>query len=336
MAHEITATDNMFSVREMPWHKLGTVFENTPTRAEAQAIAHPWEPVAAPLFRRVPSIDADGNLSSTYEQVSGFVAQERSDTGDLIAATTETYTTVTNGELYDLGEALEHGDGTVTDVQWETGGSMGGGKKVWLMFRLAEPLIIKGDPHGAVIPFYLLQNNHDGMGSLRGSATQVRVVCANTQRMADLDAQARGTEFTFSHTSGITERVEEARLALAGWREGVKTYQTIAESMIQMKITKKAVTEFVERFIPAPISTMTSDRVKTNIETARGEWMGVYNSVTNEGITGTAWGLLQASSEWSEHVRRANSNESRFRRAVLDRNQIITDAKALALEAVHA
>src|SRR3546814_11961082 len=39
MAHEITATDNLFSVREMPWHGLGTVLSEYPTRDEAKAIA---------------------------------------------------------------------------------------------------------------------------------------------------------------------------------------------------------------------------------------------------------------------------------------------------------
>ena len=330
MSHELTATDNMFSVREMPWHGLGTVLADYPTRAEAQAIAHPWEPVATPLFRRVPGIDADGNLTSSYEEVKGYVAQERSDNGDLIAATSDTIVTVTNGELYDLGEAVET-SAPKGEVMYETGGSLNGGKRVWLMMRLREPLVINGDPHGATVPFFLLQNNHDGKGSLRGSAVNVRVVCANTVRAADMDAKARGTEFTFRHTLNVGDRVEEARQALAGWKESVENYRLLAEHMLTLKVERKDVSEFLTRFIPEPLSTMTSDRVKHNVEEARREWMGVYNSVTNEGITGTAWGLLNASSEWSEHYRRANSQETRFKRAVLESNQVIADAKHLAL-----
>jgi phage/plasmid-like protein (TIGR03299 family) len=329
MSHELTDTDNMFSVREMPWHRLGQVLTEYPTRAEAQPMVHGWEPVAQPLYRRIPSVGEDGELTSAYEEVEGYVAQERSDNGALLATTSTTYTTVTNDELWDVAEAIQ--DVPQGDVLYETGGSLQGGRKVWLMLRLAEPLVIPGDPNGASVPFYMLQNNHDGLGSFRGSATQVRAVCANTIRAADLDAQARGTEFVFSHTKNVGERVEEARQALAGWRESIEDYRRLAALMLDKKVTHRQQTEFLERFIPAPVSTMTSDRVKANIEEARGQWMEVYNSVTCEGIQGTAWGLLQASSEWSEHVRRANSAESRFRRAMLDRNQIITDAKALAL-----
>jgi phage/plasmid-like protein (TIGR03299 family) len=331
MSHEITATDNMFSVREMPWHRLGEVLEDYPTRAEAQAKVHGWEPVAQPLYRRIPSVDADGNLTSAYEEVEGYVAQERSDTGALIATTSTTYTTVTNDELWDVAEAIQ--DVPQGDVLYETGGSLGGGKKVWLMLRLAEPLIIPGDPNGATVPFYMLQNNHDGLGSFRGSATQIRAVCANTIRQADIDAQTRGTEFVFSHTKNVTERIEEARQALAGWRDSVEAYQQIAALMLGAKVSKRGEREFLERFIPAPPSFMTSDRVKTNIEEAREAVMAVYNSVTCEGIRGTAWGLMQAASEYSEHVRKANSMESRFRRALLEKNHIMTSAKVFALEA---
>lgn len=330
MAHEITATDNLFSVREMPWHHLGEVLEDYPTRAEAQPLVHGWEPVTTPLYRAVPKITESGDLETGYEEVTGHVAQERSDNGALLGVTTKTFTPVTNNELWDVAEAIQGGG---VDVLYETGGSIRGGAQVWLMLRLTDPIEIKGDPNGATLPFYLLQNGHDGGTAFRGSATHVRVVCANTLRGADMDAQARGTEFTFRHSSGITERVEEAREALAGWRESIEEYRRLADLMLTEKVSARGEREFLERFIPAPLDTMTSDRVKANIEQARDEWRKVYQSVTCEGITGTAWGLLQASSEWSEHIRRANSRESRFRRAVLDNNRIVSDAKELALEA---
>src|SRR3546814_11823815 len=62
MAHEITATDNLFSVREMPCHGLGTVLSQYPTRDEAKAIAHNWEPLTAPIYRAVP-VCPDGVLA---------------------------------------------------------------------------------------------------------------------------------------------------------------------------------------------------------------------------------------------------------------------------------
>lgn len=330
MSHEITSTDNLFSVRELPWHRLGEHLEEYPSRAEAQPMVHGWEPVATPLFRQVPTIGDDGEPTTILEEVKTHVLQERSDNGAQLGVTSNTFTTVKNNDLWDVAEAIQGGG---VDVLYETGGSVRGGAHVWLMLRLQDPIEITGDPNGATLPFYLLQNGHDGSTAFRGSATNVRVVCSNTIRAADVDAKARGTEFTFRHSQNVGERVDEAREALAGWRESIEDYKQLASLMIAEKVSPKAEREFLERFIPAPLSTMTSDRVKNNIEEARQQWLACYRGVTCEGITGTAWGLIQASSEWSEHIRRANTEESRFRRAVLDRNEIITSAKVLALDA---
>lgn len=330
MSHEITATDNLFSVREMPWHGLGSVLDEYPTRDEVQSLVFPWEPVATPLYRAVPTIGDDGSLSTAYEVAPGWVGQERSDNGVMLGVTTETFTGVSNSTLMDVAEAIQ--DVPAGDVLYETGGSLQGGKRVWLMLKLAEPLIIPGDPNGATVPYYLLQNNHVGEGAFKGSATKVRAICANTIRAADLDAQARGTEFSFSHTKNVAGRIEEARAALAGWRESIEAYRMLAAHALTLKVDAAGEREFLDRFIPAPLDTMTSDLVKRNIEKARQQWRDVYGSVTCEGITGTAWGLIQASSEWSEHIRRANSQETRFRRAVLDRNPVISDAREFAFE----
>lgn len=340
MAHEITKTDATFSVREMPWMGLLDgqvhVLPEYPTREEAQALVHPWEPVSEPLYRQVAFIDEAGEPRTRFEPVP-TVGNFRSDINDAsgyLGPVSESFVTVKNGELWDVAEAIQGGPSS--DVIYETGGSLAGGKKVWILIRLADPLEIKGDPNGRSIPFYCLQNAHDGSGAFKGSATQVRIVCANTLRQADLDAEARGTEFTFRHSKNIGERIDQAKEALQGWRESIEEYRRLAEFMLGEEVGYHAEREFVERFIPEPLSTMTSDRVKNNIERARDEWWEVYQSQTCEGIRGTAWGLLQASSEWSEHVRRANTAESRFRRAMLDRNSIVADAKDLALEAAHA
>lgn len=330
MAHQITETDNMFSVREMPWHRLGVVLEDYPTRAEAQKIAHNWEPISTPIFRKVPHVTAAGEVTEVFEEIENAVAQERSDNGGLIGVTSGTFTPVTNGEMYDVAEALQGENG---DVKFETGGSLNGGARVWLMLRLNEPLVVNGDPNGATMHYYMLQNHHNATGAFKGSATATRVVCANTMRIADMDAKAHGTEFAFSHTKNVTQRVEEARQALAGWRVSVEAWKLFTEHMIDVKVTQAGVEEFVRRFIPEPPADIVRGVVRQNIETARDQWWECYNGKTGEGIERTAYGLLQASSEYAEHYRKAQSDESRFKRAILDRNGVMSHAIRLAEEA---
>ena len=333
MSHEITDIDEMFSVRQPTWHGLGQILDDYPSRQEAQQIAHPWEPISEPLYREVPYFDESGLPQTRYEKVEGYVANSRSDNAHLLGVVSDGYVPINNSEMWDIAEVLQ---GENTDVKFETAGSLAGGRKVWLMLRLEEPIEIDGDPNGATVPFYALQNSHDGSGSFRGQATSLRIVCANTSHAADMDAKAKGTEFTFRHSKNIRERVEEARHALAGWRESVADWKLLNEHLLTMNVDAEGEREFLTRFIPEPMTAMTSERVKRNIDEARSEFMGVYQGETLEGVTGTAYGLVHAASEWTEHYRRARTEETRFKRAVLDRNGVLGDAVKIAREVAFA
>lgn len=329
MGHQITETDKMFSTRMPTWHGLEIQLPDYPTREQAQKLVHPWEPITETLYRRVPSISATGELTESYVEVESVKLNTRSDNGEELGAVSSTFVTVNNNELWDVAEAVQ-GEGA--DVLYETGGSLSGGAKVWVLLRLNEPIEIKGDPNGAVLPYYALQNSHDGSGSFRGQSTMTRIVCANTAQMADLDAQARGTEFTFRHSKNVRDRIEEARAALAGWRESIEDFRLFSEHLISMTVDEETAIDFMERFIPMPPPAMASERVRNNVREAQNKWWSVYSGPTTEGLA-NAYGLVQASVEYAEHYRKARSAESRFRRSWLDRNTIVRDAVELALTA---
>lgn len=338
MAHEITAQDGMFSVREKAWHGLGAVLPEYPTRAEAQQLAHPWEPIATPLFIEEPSFETrpvageDGSLIEEpithYDPVTGYRAIQRSDTGSVLGVVSDTYQPVSNTEMWDIAEALE-GESS-GDVMYETAGSLKGGSKVWILVRLKRPLMLKGDEETATIPYYALQNSHDGLGSFRGQATVTRIVCQNTAQLADLEAGQRGTSFTFRHTRNVGDRIEEARDALAGWRESVEAYRMLAEHFADERISIDQAGEFVERFIPDPPPATATDRVMRNAAEARGQWRGIYMGEANERLLGTRWGLVQASVEYLQWARKAHSEETRFQRSMLTQSRLMQDAMDLA------
>lgn len=330
MAHEITDRDGLFTVRTPAWHRLGHVLPDHPTREEAQRIAHPWEPVTEPIYTAEPRIVREGTaeIGTEYVKVPGHVAVKRSDTGDTIGVVSDTYEPINNSEMYEIAEAIE-GEARGS-VQYETGGSLKGGRKVWLLVRLRDPLIIGGDESTATIPYYALQNSHDGSGSFRGQATMTRIVCDNTSQVADLDARARGTEFVFRHTSKVQARIDDARMALAGWRESIETYRLLSEHLLTETVDDRQLNTFVERFIPAPLAGTASERVLNNVDTAREAFKSIYRGEANERIAGTRYGLVQASVEYLNHARRANSLESRFKRNYLDRNKLTEDAMRIA------
>lgn len=343
MAHNFTERDGMFVVRQPSWHGLETaVFEDYPTREQAQQIAHPWEPVSEPVYRRVPRVhqhstdcfrDCMESLEEVYEPVEDAQAIVRSDTGHTLGVVSGTYEPIKNEEMYDIAEAIE-GEAKGS-VRFETGGSLKGGSKVWLLIRLNEPLVLREDPITATIPYYALQNAHDGSGAFRGQATMTRIVCDNTAQLADMEASQRGTEFVFRHTVNVKQRIEEAKAALEGWREGLQQWRLMQETLLNVNVSSRQTDEFVERFIPMPPPHVASERVMNNVLTARKQLNGILWGETLEGVHGTAYAMVQASVEYLNHARKARSQETRFKRAYLDRDKIVTDAVELVREVAH-
>lgn len=322
MSHGITSTDAMFSVHEMPWHRLGHVLSEHPTREEAQALVHPWEPVEQPVYRRVPAIAEDGTLSESYEEVPGSRVIERSDNGDTLGIVNESYGIITNGEMWDVIEAV----GSIgTDIKIETAGSLEGGKKVWALLRLVEPLYIQGDPNGGTLAFLAFQNGHVANASFRAQAINTRIVCANTSAAADVEAGRSGYEFTFKHSRNVRDRIDEAKAAVAMWREGVTAWQNAMEHLVTVRVTDAQREWFVEQFQPMPPAHLTTDRVRNNVEKARGELRGILGSVTGEDVHNTAYGLYMAGIEYHQHFRQTKGKDERSRMESHFKRSILTD-----------
>lgn len=354
MSHEITSTDAMFSVREMPWHGLGEVLQHNPTREEAQRIAHPWEPMEAPLY--VSHIGSTGG-----EQFSILDSHKRicrDDNMATLGVVGDTYTPTSNTELHDIAEAIIQGSrvdtgrdphilGAEPEAQYETAGSLRGGKQVWILLRLSEMINVAGDPHGATLPFFALQNSHDGSGAFTGGAGETRIVCANTVRA--FNAERHGMRFSFKHTPKIAERIAEARAAVASWRAHTRHWANLMEQLLHVPASTAQRERFVELFQPMPAGKAT-ERVTNNVEAAREQLRSILKSVTCEGTENSAYGLFQAGIEWSQHFRTTRARnadehglteersrmESHFRRSVLTGDDLQRDVMITALQATDA
>lgn len=341
MSHGITATDHMFSVRETPWHGLGEVLTDYPTREEAQRIAHPWEPIAAPVYRKVPFISEDGALGERFEEIDGFKAVEHSDNGETLSIMPDTRGLITNSEMWDVAEAV----GKVgTDTFIETAGSLNGGRQTWILLTLAEPIHIKGDPNGGTVCRLALQNSNDGSGSFRGQGINTRVVCQNTSLAGDAEAKRNGFEFAFRHSTNVAEKIKEAMAAVAEWRAGTVAWQHAMDHLAATPVTASQRELFVQKFQPLPKvpDHMITDRVRGNVEKARAELRSIFDGPTQEGISLTSFGLFQAGIEWSQHYRPVKGTSDRARMENHFKRHIMTDGGlrksilALAQEVVHA
>lgn len=168
MSHQL---ENMFSVKETPWHKLGQVIANAPSIEEVLKLAGlDWTVSLRPLHLQMP----DGSLKQVSEN-----AIVRDTDNSVLGYTGRRYRPLQNQDALNFFKPFAE----TGLCSFETAGSLKQGQKIWIMAQLntSEMEIVKGD---VVRKYLLLSNGHDGKMGIRVGFTPVRVVCANTLAMA--------------------------------------------------------------------------------------------------------------------------------------------------------
>ena len=158
--------ESMFSVREKPWHGLGTIVAEAPDSSAALELAGlDWTVTQKDIAT------ADGG-----KIIPGFKANVRELDDKVLGIVTDRYKVVQNTEAFAFTDALL-GEG----VRYETAGSLQGGRRIWLLAKLPQQYIINGDE---ITPYLVFMNSHDGSGSIKVAMTPIRVVCSNTLNLA--------------------------------------------------------------------------------------------------------------------------------------------------------
>lgn len=183
--------ETMFSVREKPWHGLGTVVAEAPTSQEALRLAGlDWSVRQRTIYTNVGKIN-------------GYKANIRDTDGQCLGVVTDRYKVVQNTEAFAFTDELL-GEG----VRYETAGALQNGRKVWLLAKLPNGFMVAGE---RISPYLVFSNTHDGSGAVRVAFTPVRVCCNNTLNLA---LQTAPRSFSMIHTGDIKGKIGEARKTL--------------------------------------------------------------------------------------------------------------------------
>ena len=199
MAHELDfdalGNARMFSVKQVPWHQLGTVLQDPPTSSEAIVQAKMnWLVLKRKLHWEVSSnVDA-----IKLQPVPGKIALVRNEDEKFLAVVSDQYEPLQNEDAFKFFDPLVNRG----IAAYESAGVIKEGKRVWIQAALKESLQINGDEMKRYI---LLTNGHDGKMGVTVSPCNVRVVCANTMRMA----LAEGNIQWSSHFGDVAPRFKK-------------------------------------------------------------------------------------------------------------------------------
>lgn len=295
--------ETMFSVRQTPWHGLGTIIEEAPTSDDALRLAGlDWK-----------VIQSDVICKDNNEIIPGFKVNIRDTDKKVLGMVTDKYKIVQNTEAFAFTDALL-GEG----VRYETAGSLASGRRVWMLARLEGTKITDE----AIDPYLVFTNSHDGTGAVRVAITPVRVVCQNTLNFALSTAQR---QWSCAHKGDIQSKMEDARNTLMN----AQTYMgALEEEFGELKLKSLSddqVKAYIEMLLP--FESGDSDRKILNIKSLRDELMYRYKEAPDLRILEkSAYRFVNAVSDFATHRepgrRTRNYQENMFMKTI-DGNALI-------------
>lgn len=320
MAHLI---DTMAFTGQTPWHGLGNqLAPKQPIEIWAEQAGMNWTIEQSPVHFMAEDTDTsnpiiqlkDSLLQLPQNNVLPFNDHKvlfRSDTREPLSVVSQRYHVVQPREILEFYRDLTE----KSDFELETAGVLKGGKKLWALARTGQSAAIKGKD--VTNGYVLLATACDGTLATTAQFTSIRVVCNNTLAVA-----LREGNSSSSH-QGIVKVPHNTRFDAASVKQ-------------QLGISVSAWDEYIYRL------NLLSDRKVKTIEADRFLW-NVFNDNGNRGNTsatssfnerainkvktlfeghgrgamlqsarGTAFGLLNAVTEFVDHERKAKSTDHRL------------------------
>jgi phage/plasmid-like protein (TIGR03299 family) len=296
MAHGLTSSDSMFSVREMPWHGLGVVLKKSPSGVQdaLKKAGLDWK------VEKVPLQLAAGRHAG--QEMEGWFATVRQDTGQPLGVVSDRYEIVQNVDAFRFVDNL-----IGSAMHFETAGSLHAGATTWVLARVPDHITVGGD---TVVEYVLFRNRHDGKGAVQVLVTAVRVVCANTLGMA-LDGAEVDSVYTVRHVGEVKANIAEARRVMKMTVDFGKQFAKFGNRLASQKMTERKLNKVVDELLV--------DRAASSKQRARDAVVHLFlEGDTIGNAPGSKWAGLNAVTEYLDYGRKVKSADSLFDRTMLD------------------
>ena len=298
MAHQI---EQMAYVGANPWHGLGRqLTQKQPIEVWQREAGMDWQIQESPVHFKADAIGHMGSIHSFPEQKVLY----RSDTKAPLSVVSNRYQIVQPREVMEFYRDLTEMSG----YELETAGVLKGGRKFWALARTGQNTALKGNDQ--VNGYLLLATSCDGTLATTATPTTVRVVCNNTLTIA-LDGTTRAIKVPHSTRFDARAVKKQLGVAVSQWDEFMYRMRVLAERKVEwheaMGFFMSVLCEVTPNSkLPEVLPNERALRKVQSLYEGRGR------GATLESSQGTAWGLLNAVTEYVDHERRARSNEYRI------------------------
>ena len=284
--------ETMFSVRQVPWHGLGTIVQEAPTSADALRLAGlDWEVKQKPAYMQIGTKMVDGIEVPSYVEVPNCKVNVRDTDNAVLGTVTDRYKIVQNHEAFEFTDAIV-GETENGVVRYETAGSLCGGKKIWLLAKMPVQKVLDDE----VEPYMFFSNSHDGKGAINVGMTPIRIVCNNTLNMA-LNTAKR--QWSTKHVGDMQSKLEEARMCLQMADKYMQGLNEEADRLANAKLYKEQIDEILDELFP--VDENDTDRKKNSVKAEKDNFWIAYFMPDIAKFQETAWGAVNAMSDVITH-----------------------------------
>lgn len=305
MAHELTHRKNgfvefAFSERDgQGWHRLG--------QEVAAADVHNLAVWAA-------KSGMDWKIARSRVRFGEGAAQQtwdaqhvlfRTDTKQPLGVVSESYKIVQPSQVLQFFRDTAEMNG----FELSAAGTLFGGKRFWATARMdiAAPV----SSADTIRQYLLLSTSCDGSLATEARITTTRTVCNNTLTAAR--AEGAKNAVRVSHRSTFDEAEVKLDLAAANaqWAQFCNQMRTLANKTVRNDEAQ----QFIARLLAgAAASQEKEDKARETPAFKRMMYLvdGGQSGADLPGVRGTAYGVLQAVTEYADHFTRASTGEHRF------------------------
>ncbi len=298
MAHQI---EQMAYVGATPWHGLGSrLSPKQPIDIWQHEAGMNWQIMESPVHFKSDEVGHLGTIHSYPEQKVLY----RSDTKAPLSVVSQRYHTVQPREVLEFYRDLTE----VSGYELETAGVLKGGRKFWALARTGQTTALKGNDQ--VNGYLLLATSCDGTLATTATPTTVRVVCNNTLTIA-LDGTSRAIKVPHNTRFDPKAVKKQLGIAVSQWDDFMYRMRTLSERKVQWH---EALGFFMKVLCDTSPNAQMPEVLPNEraLRKVQSLYEGNGRGATLESANGTAWGLLNAVTEYVDHERRARSNEYRM------------------------
>lgn len=298
MAHQI---ENMAFVGATPWHGLGSeLSQNQPLEVWQREAGMNWHIEESPVRFVTGASSHLGSIHSFPEQKVLY----RSDTKDPLSVVSQRYKVVQPNEVLEFYRDLTEYAG----YELETAGVLKGGKKFWALARTGQSSVLKG--HDEVNGYLLLATSCDGTLATMATPTTVRVVCNNTLAIA-VDGASQAIRVPHSTEFNPQRVKQQLGISVSQWSEFMYRMKTLSERKVK---PKEALQYFLQVICSSDKDMQDRKQLPQHraLQKVQDLYQGQGRGAQLISAQDTAWGLLNAVTEFVDHEKRARSTDHRL------------------------